>query len=89
MFGEDVREELELGNLECPRADEAGLIGDVESENVEERETCWLWLVDTGESTSPCSLFRASTSCGSMKAFNSRPRIFPTVMGENECFGFL
>ena len=40
IAGEDAREEVELGSLEWPRIEKVGVMGEVESDRVEERERC-------------------------------------------------
>lgn len=77
MLGDDGAEELELGSLECPLTEKVGVVGEGYSDRVEERER---WLpgpvaLDESIATFPSSLLRASTSCGSMSGFSSRPRI--------------
>ena len=77
MLGDDGAEEFELGSLECPLREKVGVVGEGYSDMMEERERWFPRGVELGESivTSPPSLPRASTNCGSMSGFNSRPRI--------------
>lgn len=53
------------------------VVGEGYSDRVEERERWFPRVVELEESiaTLPSSLLRASTSCGSMSGFNSRPRM--------------
>ena len=77
MLGDDGAEEFELGSLECPLSEKVGVVGEGNSDMVEERERWFPRGVEVGESivTFPSSLQRASTNCGSMSGFNSRPRM--------------
>lgn len=38
MTGDVARDEVELANRECPRTEKVGVLGDVASERVEERD---------------------------------------------------
>ena len=76
-MGEEANEELELGNRECDRIENVGVIGEGTSEEDEDREGVREWPIaaDSGDSkmTLALSLFLlASTSCGSRRVLNSR-----------------
>lgn len=76
-MGDEARDEVELGNRECPRRENVGVVGEGPSvDDVDDVERCRPCPVsaDSGESivVSSFSFFRASTSCGSLNGLSSR-----------------
>ena len=49
MVGEDVSEEVELGNRECPRRENVGVVGEGKSDSVDEREGWCAWPDKVGD----------------------------------------